>query len=171
MLPLSVAEEGGFSGHVASPQVIIDNDNKQFVLFFHGKHSYFEGIQATGVAVSSDGFNFTLKKNENSSYDTYIMSYPYLKVFQRVSKLKKIEYYGLARWWENDKIGGIQIVKSNSLCGPYGSKLDIIFYVVFLIIFCDIKQIIVIFSFQIMFVTLAFGLITKTINYIYFGHK
>lgn len=56
------------AGHVASPQVVIDEASHRFYLFYHGDNlkkkkmnidGDVEGGQLTGVAISTDGVNFT----------------------------------------------------------------------------------------------------------------
>ena len=47
-----------FTDHIASPEVIVDNDRKQIRLFYHGLTPE-EHSQHTRVAVSANGLNFT----------------------------------------------------------------------------------------------------------------
>jgi hypothetical protein len=42
--------------HIASPDVHVDNENKQIIMYFHGLESV--GNQVTRVAISRDGINF-----------------------------------------------------------------------------------------------------------------
>ncbi|MGY8946493.1 MAG: hypothetical protein ACKVJS_05505 [Flavobacteriales bacterium] len=67
--------------HIASPEIIIDNDNKNIYLFFHG---IIEGtIQKTKMASSKNGIIFdTINKS---------LTAPYLKI----EKVKN-QYYGIA---------------------------------------------------------------------------
>jgi hypothetical protein len=54
--------------HIASPDVVVDHTNQQFLLYFHGKtegttegDNYFDtGVQKTIVATSASGLNFNL---------------------------------------------------------------------------------------------------------------
>lgn len=43
--------------HIASPDVHVDNDNQQIIMYFHGLEGY--GVQRTRLATSEDGLNFT----------------------------------------------------------------------------------------------------------------
>jgi len=56
VLPLS---QSGFAHHLASPEIVIDHEKKQFRMFFHGgdeiKHQF------TRLATSGDGIHFTAK--------------------------------------------------------------------------------------------------------------
>ena len=49
-------------GHVASPQVLIDDTNQQFVMYFHAptEHDGEDRGQSTFAATSSDGLNFNI---------------------------------------------------------------------------------------------------------------
>lgn len=49
--------------HIASPEVIVDNKNKEILLYFHGLEAV--GKQATRLAVSKDGINFTVSIDKN----------------------------------------------------------------------------------------------------------
>lgn len=42
--------------HIASPDVVIDEDSQQIRLYYHGRLT--DGRQATRVAISRDGLNF-----------------------------------------------------------------------------------------------------------------
>ena len=58
VLPLS---DTSFHGHIASPDVLVDQENHSIRLYFHGSNTRSEdnGVQSTNVAVSSDGQNFS----------------------------------------------------------------------------------------------------------------
>ncbi len=58
VLPLA---ESYFTDHVASPEVIIDNDKRQLRLYYHGLTPE-ERVQHTRVALSPDGLRFTALK-------------------------------------------------------------------------------------------------------------
>ena len=47
-----------FSGHVASPDVHVDEDRQEIRMYFHGPTDGEGWIQETGVAVSKDGLAF-----------------------------------------------------------------------------------------------------------------
>lgn len=71
--------------HVASPDVLIDNDKKQFVLYFHcpiekGKYKGQYSLRAT----SGDGIHFNA--------DTSVLGYSYFRVFKW-----KDNYYSISR--------------------------------------------------------------------------
>ena len=59
--------------HIASPDVIIDNNNRQIRLYYHGRLD--NGLQATRVAISLDGLNFIARPE--------ILGLPYFRVFKQ----------------------------------------------------------------------------------------
>ena len=62
----------GDSHHVASPDVHVDDDNRQIRMYFHGVVA--PGIQRSRVAISEDGINFEAREE--------ILGNSYLRVFQ-----------------------------------------------------------------------------------------
>jgi hypothetical protein len=59
-------EETRFEGHVASPDVHVDDDEERIRLYFHGccgpfEHQATEFAQVTDVALSTDGIDFTVE--------------------------------------------------------------------------------------------------------------
>lgn len=52
----------GFEAHIASPDVHIDEENRRFVLYYHGQTALRE--QSTRVALSSDGLSFEARPEE-----------------------------------------------------------------------------------------------------------
>ena len=73
VLPLNTSL---FAGHIASPDVYLDPEKREFRLYYHGSNTSSEenGAQSTRVAVSSDGINF-------SAYPQQIGE-PYMRVFR-----------------------------------------------------------------------------------------
>ncbi|MEM9684384.1 MAG: hypothetical protein AAF942_14025 [Pseudomonadota bacterium] len=61
VLPLA---ESGFKGHIASPDVYVDDKTKQIRLYFHGADlpTANKQPQYTRVALSSDGLNFEMRE-------------------------------------------------------------------------------------------------------------
>lgn len=53
---LALHQAKGFSGHIASPDVHVDEERKEVIMYFHGPTA---GGQRTGVATSKDGLAFT----------------------------------------------------------------------------------------------------------------
>ena len=74
VLPL---EDSLFAGHIASPDVIVDDASKAIRLYFHGadQPTGSEGKQYTRVALSSDGLNFVTRPE--------VLGRPYMRVIQR----------------------------------------------------------------------------------------
>ena len=67
--------------HIASPDVVIDHENKQMRLYFHG---LIDGrLQMSKVALSNDGIHFSTNDD--------IITLPYLRMFQY-----RDAYYGIA---------------------------------------------------------------------------
>lgn len=58
--------------HIASPEIIINNESKEIVMFFHGMVS--GNIQKSKIAISKDGLNFNAKSK--------ILTGPYLKLVE-----------------------------------------------------------------------------------------
>ncbi|MDY6839571.1 MAG: hypothetical protein SWH78_16520 [Thermodesulfobacteriota bacterium] len=54
---LKLEQARAFKGHIASPDVYIDNERKELRMYFHGKARFRKG-QWTGVATSKNGLDF-----------------------------------------------------------------------------------------------------------------
>ncbi len=68
-------EDAFAAEHIASPDVHIDNDARQFRMYYHGKRSLEGAAQETRVALSADGLNFTARPK--------VLGNPYFRVFQQ----------------------------------------------------------------------------------------
>jgi len=80
-------EESGFIDHIASPEIFIDAAAQELRLYFHGRTGYkADGsqIQATRVATSCDGLDFTVREPE--------LGPAYFRVFEQAGAV-----YALAR--------------------------------------------------------------------------
>lgn len=86
-----------FTGHIASPDVHVDDDNKEIRMYFHGVTR--EDSQKTGVASSKDGINFTVS-NE-------ILGNFYFRVFKW-----KNHFYAIAK---NGSISGELLYSKNGI--------------------------------------------------------
>ncbi len=75
VLPL---ERSGFAGHVASPDVHVDDDARRIRMYFHGADTPTGGggAQRTRVALSSDGLDFHALEGD-------LVEEPYLRVVRR----------------------------------------------------------------------------------------
>lgn len=60
--------------HIASPDVHIDHDARQFRMYYHGKRTVEGTAQETRVALSSDGLDFTARPE--------VLGLPYFRVFR-----------------------------------------------------------------------------------------
>jgi hypothetical protein len=60
-------------GHIASPEIVIDQQRRQLVMFFHGQRDSLS--QVSGMAVSEDGINF--KVLDNRIAGVYLRSFEY----------------------------------------------------------------------------------------------
>lgn len=70
-LPHSLVKE--FTApHIASPDVHVDNDHRQIVMYFHGLEAF--GKQSTRVALSSDGIDFQARPE--------VLGRTYLRTFE-----------------------------------------------------------------------------------------
>lgn len=68
----TLSTQGPTTPHVASPEVIIDNENKQIRMYYHG---LVEGsLQMTKVSTSSNGLDFTPQGD--------LIGAPYMRVFK-----------------------------------------------------------------------------------------
>jgi len=70
---LRLDQAKGFSGHIASPDVHVDEQKQELRMYFHGPTH--PGGQKTGVAISKDGLTFTASRA--------ILGRPYFRVFRR----------------------------------------------------------------------------------------
>ncbi len=59
--------------HIASPDIVVDQQRKQLVMFFHGQRDSLS--QVSGIAVSADGINFTVLENKIAG--VYLRSFDY----------------------------------------------------------------------------------------------
>jgi hypothetical protein len=90
--------------HIASPEVIVDEENQRLLMFFHGYDE--RGIQSSGVAASSDGMGFVpLDQRIPSTY------------------LRAFEYRG-----QNYLLGmpGV-LFRSDSITGPWQPRSKLLF--------------------------------------------
>lgn len=68
VLPL---EKSGFQGHIASPDVHVDNDSRRIMMYFHGSDTETDASspQYTRLAISVDGLGFsTITDNLGGAY-------------------------------------------------------------------------------------------------------
>lgn len=75
-------------GHIASPQVLIDEANQQFVMYYHGPvtQNGSDKGQSTVVATSSDGLNFNLPSDGGQAghgTEPVFLGESYFRVFQQ----------------------------------------------------------------------------------------
>jgi hypothetical protein len=63
--------------HIASPEVVVDNDNKQLLMFFHGQRDSLS--QVSGIALSTDGLNY--KAMDKKIAGVYLRSFEYQQDF------------------------------------------------------------------------------------------
>lgn len=59
--------------HIASPEILIDDENQQIIMYFHGLRDV--GIQTTGVATSKDGIHF-------EQMDVEDLGKSYMRIFE-----------------------------------------------------------------------------------------
>lgn len=84
---LTLDDASAFEGHIASPDVHVDHDEQRIRMYFHGKAKGREG-QFTGVAMSSDGIQFT-------AADDFLGKF-YFRVFEYKDFL-----YAIAKDWNS----------------------------------------------------------------------
>ncbi len=56
---LRLEDQRALRGHIASPEAVVDEENRRIHLFFHGQPAAGGGAQVTSSAVSADGVHFT----------------------------------------------------------------------------------------------------------------
>jgi hypothetical protein len=100
-----MAVSGEEKPHIASPDVYVDNEKQEIRMYYHGLLD--DAVQASRVAVSSDGIHFQSRKD--------VISAPYLRVF-----LYRGIYYGIAMpgllYRSQDGLNGFE-VRSQPLAG------------------------------------------------------
>lgn len=72
-------EQTGFGGHVASPDVHVDEENRRIVMYYHAAFNSGRPRQVTQVAFSDDGIHFET--------DRKILGKAYWRVFRRQDRL------------------------------------------------------------------------------------
>lgn len=78
-------------GHIASPQVFLDDVNQEFVLYYHGpsEHNGNDKGQSTVVATSADGLNFNMPSDGGQSghgTKPVILGESYFRVFEEAGR-------------------------------------------------------------------------------------
>jgi len=63
--------------HIANPEVVVDNQNKQLLMFFHGQRDSLS--QVSGVALSTDGLNYNAMDKKIAG--VYLRSFEYQQEF------------------------------------------------------------------------------------------
>jgi len=71
-----------FSGHIASPDIYLDTVEKKVYLYFHGMYG---GVQETGVAVSTNGIDFSLVTSEAIA-EFYLRVFEWRHFFYGITK-------------------------------------------------------------------------------------
>jgi hypothetical protein len=92
--------------HIASPDVHVDNDNRQIIMYFHGSYRGHN----SGAAISQDGIYF-----EDKDVD---LGRPYLRMFTH-----KGQYYGISMGGTD---GAALLRRFDGPFGPAGDGLSII---------------------------------------------
>jgi hypothetical protein len=85
---LKLSEAKSFRGHIASPDVHVDNTNRRLLMFFHGPARK-RGRQWTGIALSKDGLRWQASEQ--------ILGRFYFRVFERNGFLYAIDGGGLGQ--------------------------------------------------------------------------
>ena len=89
----------GIWGHIASPDVIVDDVNQRIVMYFHGNNNH-RGVQTTFVATSNFGLNFNpvhLGGEDGQGMRDSIVAEFYLRNFQVSGRF--FGYSNLAEFW------------------------------------------------------------------------
>jgi len=124
VLPLAAS---GFDGHIASPDIHVDDDNRRIYMYFHGSDVETDAAspQFTRLAESDDGLNFTLASD--------ILGGAYWRVFQWDNYFYALEMPGIFRR-SNDRSGpfeaGPQVFDKSmrhSAVALRGSELEVFY--------------------------------------------
>lgn len=102
---LQLEEAKAFKGHIASPDVHIDEDRQEIRMYFHGPARDRKG-QHTGVALSKDGLTFKASDR--------ILGKFYFRVFQWQGS-----YYAIAKDWNS---GWVELYRSPDGLTPFESR-------------------------------------------------
>jgi len=107
---LQLAQAAGFTGHIASPDVHVDDAGRRILMYFHGKRG--SGGQFTALAVSKDGLTFKT--------DGTVIAPPYLRTWTWNGRV-----YGVARRGkvEGEPSSG-QLMTAESAEGPFAVVRD-----------------------------------------------
>ncbi len=95
--------------HIASPDVHVDDDRREIVMYYHGRQSAESPGQETRVALSPDGLNFTARPE--------VLGAPYFRVFRRRGLHYAIGMPGILYRSANGRSGferGSQILPGNA---------------------------------------------------------
>ncbi|MDC0276631.1 hypothetical protein OAL00_06835 [Verrucomicrobiales bacterium] len=92
--------------HIASPDVHVDNENQQIIMYFHGRYKGHN----SGAAISSDGIHF-----EDKDVD---LGPPYLRMFTHEG-----QYYGIS---QKGGDGAALLRRFDGPFGPVGESIPII---------------------------------------------
>jgi hypothetical protein len=76
--------------HVASPDVVVDNKNKTFTLYYHGLGPKMEGCHCTSMVTSKDGLHFTPIENAEVVKESYFREFQYGGYHYFVGRLGKL---------------------------------------------------------------------------------
>ena len=88
---LELGNDLELSGHIASPQVFVDDDKQEFLMYYHGpsSHNGNNRGQSTAVATSSDGLNFN-QPNEGGQTGhgsiPVLLGESYFRVFKQAGR-------------------------------------------------------------------------------------
>ena len=95
--------------HIASPDVHVDDDRREIVMYYHGRQSAESPGQETRVALSPDGLNFTARPE--------VLGAPYFRVFRHRGRHYAIGMPGILYRSANGRSGferGSQILPGNA---------------------------------------------------------
>jgi len=61
--------------HIASPEVIVDDQNRRLIMYFHGMGPRLPGCHCSTLAFSNDGLDFKLREDAPVINDTYFRAF------------------------------------------------------------------------------------------------
>ncbi len=111
-------EQTIFRGHIASPDVLIDEPNKRLIMYYHGccnSHPDTPWGQVTCVATSTDGIRFT-------AYSDEALGHSYMRRFDWRGKHYAVTMPGQFGRSEDgfSNFEWLEPMIANELCWPYG---------------------------------------------------
>ncbi len=116
---LKLSEAPAFIGHIASPDVHVDHENRQIRMYFHGSRE--NENQKTAIALSKDGLSFDASEK--------VIGSSYFRVFTYKDRYYAIDAHGFLN--QSDHFDRDWVIGKKELIAPitvddtYGKRTDV----------------------------------------------